>query len=147
MLGLYLWHRETGDAIAMQACLRAANFFYRFFIDDGNPVDAAGAPAMNQACAHIFAFLYQETGEPRYLQMVQAVERAWVTSGGNYVGGFQQGESFFQGRQPRWESLHAVQAVETLTDNKDSVSRSGFTCFGSGDGTTAFGYDSPRALA
>ncbi len=113
MLGLYLWYRETGDGNALGACRRAADLFCRFFIDGGNQVEAAGAPAMNQSCAHIFTLLYQETGEPRYLQMLQMIERAWATAG-NFVAGFQQGEAFFQSREHRWESLHAVQAVAEL---------------------------------
>ncbi|GEM_PF-3333328 len=113
MLGLYLWYRETGDGNALGACRRAADLFCHTFIDDGILVEAASEPEKNQSCAHIFALLYQETGEPRYLQMLQVVERAWGTAG-NYVAGFQQGEAFFQSREHRWESLHAVQAVAEL---------------------------------
>jgi DUF1680 family protein len=74
----------------------------------------APAPPMNHACAHVFALLHRETGEPRYRQMLREIEHAWVTSGGNYVDGFQSGQRFFQSTQPRWESLHDVQAVAEL---------------------------------
>jgi DUF1680 family protein len=84
------------------------------------------APAMNYACAHIFALLYRETGEPRYRQMLREIEQAWETLGGNYVNGFQSGQAFFRSPQPRWESLHDVQAVAELyllTDDGDQRER------------------------
>ena len=75
----------------------------------------APAPAQNQACAHILALLYEETGNQQYLQLLRMIETAWKTVGGNYVDGFQGTESFFQNPPARrWESLHSVQAIAEL---------------------------------
>lgn len=114
MLGLYRWYGATGDQRALQACLRAADLFCARFIDQGVSVAQAGAPAMNQSAAHVLTLLYQETGLTRYLELIGRFERSWSTTGGNFVFGFQHGEPFHAGTQPRWESLHAVQAVVEL---------------------------------
>jgi DUF1680 family protein len=69
----------------------------------------------NHACAHIFALLYQETGDARYLQLLRMLESAWDKVGGKYVYGFQNGEQFFANdKARRWESLHSVQAIAEL---------------------------------
>jgi len=119
MLGLYLWHRETGYVAALDAACRAADYFCDTFLNGPKKLEDAGAPAMNLSSCHVFTLLYQETGRPRYLQMIREFERAWAVTtggyhGGNYVLGFQQGELFHWGGQPRWESLHGVQAVAEL---------------------------------
>jgi DUF1680 family protein len=115
MLGLLRWHQDQQDLSALAACRRAADLFCRTFIGTGARVADAGSPAPNQAIAHLFALLYRATGEARYLQMVREVEADWASGdGGNYVHGFQHGEAFYQGHQPRWESLHAVQALPEL---------------------------------
>ena len=74
------------------------------------------APEKNQACAHIFALLYEETKDPDYLRMLRKLEHAWQLVGGNYVEGFQNVERLFKGGPlaRRWESLHSVQAVGEL---------------------------------
>src|SRR5262245_5241309 len=112
MLGLLLWHQEQGDSDALRACRRAADLFCTTFIGTGMRVADAGSPTQNEAIAHIFVLLHRATGEPRYLQMARDIESDWARpDGGNYVNGFQRGEAFFQGRLPRWESLHAAQAL------------------------------------
>jgi DUF1680 family protein len=72
-------------------------------------------PEKNQACAHILALLYRETGDPKYLQLLRKIETAWKDVGGNYVDGFQASEPFFRNASGRrWESLHSVQAIAEL---------------------------------
>jgi hypothetical protein len=70
---------------------------------------------MNESSIHIFTLLYQETGEPRYMEMAQAIERDWeVPPSGDYVREALAGKAFHQMPKPRWESLHGVQAIAEM---------------------------------
>lgn len=115
MLGLLTWSKETRDAAAMAACRRAADHFCRTFLDGTKRVVHAGSEEMNQSSAHVFALLHRETGEKRYLDMLRHIERDWETPpSGDYVRTALAGKPFYQTPKPRWESLHAVQAVAEL---------------------------------
>ncbi|MCC6730473.1 MAG: glycoside hydrolase family 127 protein [Chthonomonadales bacterium] len=115
MLGLLMWHEETGDRAAWHAATRCADRFCREFLSGGRRVRDAGSEEMNQSCAHAFALLYRASGEPRYLQMLREIEADWETPpSGDYVRTALAGLSFWQTPRPRWESLHAVQAVAEL---------------------------------
>jgi hypothetical protein len=115
MLGLYLWHKETGDAEALAACRKTADLFCRTFLDGGKRVIQAGSEEMNESSIHIFTLLYRETGTPRYLQMAQAIEKDWQTPpSGDYVRSALAGKAFYQCPKPRWESLHGIQGVAEL---------------------------------
>jgi uncharacterized protein len=115
ILGLGLYHLEFGYAPALQACLRAADHLCAHFLEgDERPIDA-GAEEMNLAIAHGLAWLYQQTGEPRYLQLVREIERDWETPpAGDYVRQALADVPFFQTPKPRWESLHDIQAILSL---------------------------------
>ncbi|MFN8514719.1 MAG: glycoside hydrolase family 127 protein [Thermomicrobiales bacterium] len=112
MLGLLLWYRETGDKRALAACRRCADYFCAYFLDGGRRVLEAGSEEMNESSAHIFALLYQETGEARYLELLRAIERDWEEPpSGDYVRAALAGRAFYQTPKPRWESLHSIQAI------------------------------------
>ncbi len=115
MLGLMLYHREFGYEPALQACVRAADHLCaRFLESDERPIDA-GAEEMNLAVAHGLAWLYQQTGEPRYLRLVREIERDWETPpAGDYVRQALADVPFYQTPKPRWESLHDIQAILSL---------------------------------
>jgi hypothetical protein len=75
----------------------------------------AGSEEMNESSAHIFALLYRETGEPRYLELLRAIERDWEEPpSGDYVRAALAGQAFYQTPKPRWESLHSIQAIAEL---------------------------------
>ena len=115
MLGLYLWYKESGDAEALAAARRTADYFCDFFLDGKHRVLDAKDEEMNQSCIHIFALLYEETGEPRYLQLVREIEKDVETPpSGDYVRQSLAGKAFYQLPKPRWEGLHAVQAIAEL---------------------------------
>ncbi len=115
MLGLYLWYQETGDARALAAARRCADYFCRYFLDENRRTLQAGSEEMNQSSIHIFTLLYRETGEPRYLQMARAIEKDWETPpSGDYVRTSLAGKPFYQTPKPRWESLHGVQGIAEL---------------------------------
>ena len=114
MLGLLLWHRESGDGAALAACCRAANGICDRFLGRGQMLDA-GAEEMNMAVAHILGELYLETGEGCYLEMLRQIEREWeISPAGDYVRQALAGVPFWQTPKPRWESLHDIQAILSL---------------------------------
>jgi uncharacterized protein len=115
MLGLFDWYKETGDRNAFAACRRCADHFCKTFLSSGKRVLQAGSEEMNESSAHIFALLYEETGEARYLQLVREIEKDWETPpSGDYVRAALAGKPFYQTPKPRWESLHSIQAIAEL---------------------------------
>ena len=117
MLGLYLWYLWSGDTNALDVCKRAAGLLMQTFPGSGKPVSTAGAQPMNQALIHIFAILYQETGEDAYLQMVEAIEEDWKSPGsGDYLNSALEEKEFYKflNGGNRWESLHDIQAIAEL---------------------------------
>ena len=115
MLGLYLWHKETGDQAAFAACRRAADLFCTTFLDGDKRVADAECEEMNESAIHVFTLLYQETREPRYLQMAREIEADWQKPpSGDYVRTALDGLPFWKTPKPRWESLHSIQAVAEL---------------------------------
>ncbi|MBN1400205.1 MAG: glycoside hydrolase family 127 protein [Anaerolineae bacterium] len=114
MLGLLLWHRETGDQAALGACLRAADAICDRFLGR-DPLLRAGAEEMNMAIAHTLGELYLETGQPRYLALLRQVEAEWqIPPAGDYVRQALAGVPFWRMPKPRWESLHDIQAILSL---------------------------------
>jgi uncharacterized protein len=115
MLGLYLWSKETGDKAAMAACRKCADLFCKTFLDGPKRVVQAGSEEMNESVIHIFTLLYQDTGEQRYLRMAHEIEKDWETPpSGDYVRTALAGIPFHKTPKPRWEGLHAIQAIAEL---------------------------------
>ena len=80
MLGLLLWHQDTGDPAALESCCQAADLICRRFLDSAEKVRDAGAEEMNMAVSHAMCLLYERTGEGRYLRMAQSIETEWETA-------------------------------------------------------------------
>ncbi len=115
MLGLYLWHLETGDQAALDACLRAADLLCRIFLDGDKRVVQAGSEEMNESVIHILCLLHRHTGQRRYLQLAREIEKDWeVPPSGDYVRQALAGKEFYEGPKPRWEGLHGIQAIAEL---------------------------------
>jgi DUF1680 family protein len=115
MLGLLLWHQQSGDESALVACCKAADLFCQTFLDTGVRLVSTGSEEMNLAPIHIFCLLYQHTGRARYLRMAREIERDFeVPPAGDYVRTALRGVEFFQTPKPRWESLHDVQGIAEL---------------------------------
>lgn len=115
MLGLLLWHRQTGDPAALAACRAAADLFCRTFLDEGQRVVQAGSEEMNESAIHVFCLLFEETGEGRYLRMAREIERDWqMPPSGDYLRSALAGKAFYQCPKPRWESLPGIQAMAEL---------------------------------
>lgn len=115
MLGLLLWHEETGYQPALDACRRAADLICTRFLEGHERVRDAGAEEMNMAVSHGLCLLYQRTGEPKYLRMVREIERDWEQPpAGDYVRQALADIPFWRTPKPRWESLHDIQAILSL---------------------------------
>ncbi len=115
MLGLYLWHIETGDPAALEACLRGADLLCNTFLDGSRRVVQAGSEEMNESVIHVLCLLYQHTGRERYLRLAREIEQDWQTPpSGDYIRTALAGVPFHQCPKPRWEGLHGIQAIAEL---------------------------------
>jgi DUF1680 family protein len=115
MLGLLLWHEETGDDAALGACRKIGDLFCQTFLDADVRLVSTGSEEMNLAPIHAFCLLYQRTGGEHYFQMARAIERDFeVPPAGDYVRAALAGQEFFETPKPRWESLHAIQGIAEL---------------------------------
>jgi uncharacterized protein len=116
MLGLLLWHQETGDAAALAAARKIGDLICSRFGDGGQRLTDAGAEEMNMSIPHGLCLLYETTGERRYLDMARRIETLeWQTPpAGDYVRTALAGQEYWQTPKPRWESLHDIQAIAEL---------------------------------
>jgi DUF1680 family protein len=81
---------------------------------------------MNMAIVHGLGRLYRVTHEPRYWQMMRAIEKDWERAG-DYLRTGLAGVEFFQSPRPRWESLHDLQGlVEFYRISGDDQYRAAF---------------------
>jgi hypothetical protein len=115
IVGLLLYHQTTGDAAALAAARKAADFICDTFPEGGRRAVSVGAEEMNEAIIHGMLLLYERTQEKRYLDMARRVEQDWETPpSGDYVRTALAGVPFYQTPKPRWESLHDLQAIARL---------------------------------
>jgi DUF1680 family protein len=122
MLGLLLWHEESGDARALAAARRIGDLLCDTFLGASPRLADTGCVEMNLAPAHSLCLLYRATGEARYLQLARqladdefgAVTPAGTWLGGNWLQGPLDGQEFFELPLPRWEALHPIMALPEL---------------------------------
>jgi DUF1680 family protein len=110
---LLMWHEATGDPAVLKTCQRAADLVCATFLDAKLRVIDAGSPEMNMAIIHAFGWLYRLTDEPRYLRMMQEIEKDWERAGDYFRSGL-GGVEFHKTPKPRWESLHDLQGLVEL---------------------------------
>ncbi|MBI2195100.1 MAG: glycoside hydrolase family 127 protein [Planctomycetes bacterium] len=122
MLGLLLWHEDTGDARALRAARRIGDLLCRKFLGkkERRLVDT-GSTEMNLAPVHSLCLLYERTKEQRYLDLALQVVKEFSAMGpenkplaGNYLNEALAGKEFFQTPKPRWESLHPILGLAEL---------------------------------
>jgi hypothetical protein len=123
MLGLLLWHEETGDAQALDAAVKIGDLLCRKFLDaDRRIVDTcvAGSTEMNHAALHGLCLLARRAPSPKYLSLARQIVKEFEATAadgspaGDYVRTALAGKEFFQCPRPRWESLHAVMGLAEL---------------------------------
>jgi uncharacterized protein len=115
LLGLYLWHLDTGDRPALDAALRAADLVCTTYLDTSRRVHDAGSQEMNMAIMHVLGILHRETGKPEYLRMAKEILKDWEKPpAGDYYRLALKGVEFYQTPKPRWESLHPILGLAEL---------------------------------
>lgn len=119
MLGLLLWHEDTGDAAALACARRIGDLFCKKFAA-ARLVDT-GSTEMNLAPIHSLCLLHRRTGEERYLEhALKICDEFAVTNtegkplAGDYLNAALAGKEFFQMPKPRWESLHPIMGLAEL---------------------------------
>ena len=111
MLGLYYWHHVTGSQKALDVLLKAANKLYQFFCVENHPLDE-DKDGTDAAVGHIFAMLYLQTHDPRWLQMVERTFETFAApGGGDYYKAGLQDIPLYQMKRKRWECLHAIETI------------------------------------
>jgi DUF1680 family protein len=122
MLGLLLWHEQTGDHMALASAARIGDLFCALFLGDKRPrlVDT-GATEMNLAPIHALCLLYRQTHERRYLALAEQIAREFAAIdatglplAGDYINQGLAGREFFETPKPRWESLHPLMGLAEL---------------------------------
>lgn len=116
MFGLYVWYKETGRRDLYEALLRIAELFLSSFYQEGKRrLIEVGNAVMNLAPLHIFALLYLETKDERYLRFCREIEQdLHAPTAGDYIDHALGGGEFYQCRQPRWESMHTLLGIAAM---------------------------------
>ena len=118
MVGLLLWHAESGDRKALDGVCRIADLFCRRFLPSAGGKErlhTAGSHEMNQAPIHALGMLYRLTGVKRYLEMALQIESEFaIPPAGDYTRTALRGLEFFETPKPRWESLHPIMGLVEL---------------------------------
>ena len=121
MLGLILWHEETGDKKAFECATRIADLICRKYQGKKRTrlVDT-NAPEMNLAPIHALCILYRKTNDGRYLDMALQIADEFSARGekgpltGDYLRLALAGKEFFEMPRHRWESLHPIMGLAEL---------------------------------
>ncbi len=122
MLGLLLWHEDTGDAASLAAARKIGDALCRLYLGNERRIVDTGCSEMNLAPAHSLVVLYRHTGDERYLALARQivdVEFAAIADGGEYLAGNYldaglAGQDFYTLPKPRWESLQPIMAMVEL---------------------------------
>jgi DUF1680 family protein len=122
MLGLLLWHEDTGSTQALE-CARAIGdlLVEKFLGDVPQRLVDTGSTEMNLAPVHSLCLLHTCTGDSRYLDLaLQIVDEFAATNAdgaplaGDYLNTGVNGVEFFETPKPRWESLHPIMGLVEL---------------------------------
>lgn len=121
MLGLMLWHEETGDKAALACVTGIADLLCRKYLGKKKPrlVDT-GWTEMNLAPVHSLCILYRKTKQERYLKLALQIVDEFSAQGedgplaGDYLREALGGKEFFQMPQHRWESVHLIMGLAEL---------------------------------
>lgn len=113
MLALMMDYEDNNYQPSLDATIRAADLICRIYLDGNRRVMDAGSPETNMAVIHALGRLYRTTGNPRYQQMMQHIEKDWERAG-DYTRTGLANVLFFRTPKPRWESLHAIQGLVEL---------------------------------
>jgi hypothetical protein len=122
LVGLLLWHVDSGDAAALAAARKVGDLLCGRFLGDKKPrlVDT-GSTEMNLAPAHGLCLLYRKTKDPRHLALAKQLVGEFAATdpkgkplAGDHLRAGLAGTEFFATPKPRWESLHPIMALAEL---------------------------------
>ncbi|HZQ08705.1 MAG TPA: beta-L-arabinofuranosidase domain-containing protein, partial [Anaerolineae bacterium] len=130
MLGLLLWHEETGDSKAMRAVRKIADLMCRMYLGapigkrlvDSGARDSYGwtGTHVNLSPIHSLALLDRKTKVERYRALALQIADEFAAEGldgplaGDYIRTALAGMEFFETPRPRWESLHPIMGIAEL---------------------------------
>jgi DUF1680 family protein len=116
MLGLLLWHQDTGDPQALQCAVKIGDLMCRKFLRTGKRVVDTGSVEMNHAAIHSLCLLYKVTKTPAHLELARQIadEEFQDKRAGDFIRAALDGREFYQTAKPRWESLHSLQGIAEL---------------------------------
>lgn len=123
MLGLMLWHEDTGDEAALRCARGIADLICDLYLEpDGPSLVETGCSEMNLAPVHALCLLHRRTGAGRYLEMARRVVDVEFQARGSddvpLAGDFLRqgiaGTPFHRMPKPRWESLHSIMALAEM---------------------------------
>ena len=121
MLGLILWHEESGDKKALSSAIKIADLICQKFLGNTrNRLVDTGSTEMNLAVIHTLCLLYRKTATERYLDMALQVVDEFAAEGpdgplaGDYLRSGLAGTEFYETPKPRWESLHPIMGMAEL---------------------------------
>ena len=73
MLGLLLWHEDTGDKDALRCAVRIGDLLCKTFLNAGRRISDTGKVEMNHAAIHSLCLLYRATRKQAYLDLAQQI--------------------------------------------------------------------------
>ncbi len=91
--GLLQWYKATGSLCALRMAISAADHCLRAF--DRAPTYAVGAEFANYAICHVYAVLYQETKNPKYLDEAKRIIFNDWPKHGNWLNNALAGKDFY----------------------------------------------------
>ena len=107
MLGLMLWHEESGDRKALGSAVKIADLIcQRFLGNTHNRLVDTGSTEMNLAVIHTLCLLYRKTKTERYLDMALEVVDQFAAEGpdgplaGDYLRSSLTGKEFYETPKP-----------------------------------------------
>ncbi len=111
MLGLYYWYKISGSKKALKVLVRAADCIYNYYYV-GHRLFDEQKDGTDAAVGHIFALLYDMTGDERYHDMINLTYDSFASpQGGNYFKEGLRTTPFYKMPRHRWECLHAIQTI------------------------------------
>lgn len=121
MLGLILWHDDSGDRKALTCATRIGDLICAKYLGKKRRrlVDT-GSTEMNLAVIHSLCLLYRKVKKQGYLDMALQIVDEFAAVGkdgplaGDYLRAPLHGLEFFATPKPRWESLHPIMGLVEL---------------------------------
>ena len=118
MLGLLLWHADTGDPQALRSAIRIGDLLCRKFLHTGKRIVDTGSAEMNHAAIHSLGLLYEVTRKRAYLDLArQILDEFQDNRAGDYL-------------RARWPARNSISAA-SRGGKACTPSRASPSCIGS----------------